>query len=602
MSTATGSDPWSLRVDEVWVVHTKAAIASFDRLALAQTGVASRQSPRIVVASTAERAKAAHEAGPTDIVVTVTPTASVFASYEQTVVLPVRARALALQQLLAGGNAGRTPLWLREGLADYMAHQVLDDLKLEIRSTDREAGQTYAMRNTKDLLTPQQWMTGERGVEKRAGAGAMASLMVERLAAASGSRFASAWPAYFRLAAAPEFQPDAAFEKSFGLAPAVFLAQFETWLTALKTEQRQHAKPVPDASNYADIQDASRFPLKSSDMAARYKDYLSRRAPKALAISSRGALGAAYDSPDAMERALTLCRAGDSVSCQLYAVDDRVVYQPAELDAAGVEVVMASHDASDWTQQVGARWQPLVQQATESYNRVLKERAGVALNETVRVYLASSSKDYEQVLREQMKLPSGHANDVATLSGGVSNLRGQIAIPFQETTAADVLRERALKTSLHELTHELQGQLSQRRANGVAPQWIMEGTADLLAYNALSASSVAGAAEFSKEGWRNKCLEWFYRDGYKVGPEDVFTTSGADWLKFVSAKRGPYLISDLMAMHLESLLGDRFYAAWVAYFRQIGQPKPDEQAAFKQNFGLSHAEFLTSFKQAMKAL
>ena len=73
-------------------------------------------------------------------------------------------------------------------------------------------------------------------------------------------------------------------------------------------------------------------------------------------------------------------------------------------------------------------------------------------------------------------------------------------------------------------------------------------------------------------------------------------------MKFVSAKRGPYLMSDLMAMHLESLLGDKFYAAWVAYFRQIGQPKPNEEAAFKQNFGLSHAEFLSSFKRAMKAL
>jgi hypothetical protein len=69
-----------------------------------------------------------------------------------------------------------------------------------------------------------------------------------------------------------------------------------------------------------------------------YRDWLSRRSPRAFVIAEDGRFNATWgthpkdpmDPRDPSERALKQCRAAGKMGCVLYAVDDRVVYAPAE--------------------------------------------------------------------------------------------------------------------------------------------------------------------------------------------------------------------------------------------------------------------------------
>ena len=67
-----------------------------------------------------------------------------------------------------------------------------------------------------------------------------------------------------------------------------------------------------------------------------YRDWLTRRSPRAFVIAAGGRVNATWgrnpkdpmDPRDPAERALKQCRAAGRVACTLYAVDERVVYNP----------------------------------------------------------------------------------------------------------------------------------------------------------------------------------------------------------------------------------------------------------------------------------
>lgn len=68
-----------------------------------------------------------------------------------------------------------------------------------------------------------------------------------------------------------------------------------------------------------------------------YRDWLSRRSPRAFVIADDGKVNATWgrkpkdplDPADPAERAMKQCRTAGRTGCALYAVDDRVVYVPA---------------------------------------------------------------------------------------------------------------------------------------------------------------------------------------------------------------------------------------------------------------------------------
>jgi dienelactone hydrolase len=81
----------------------------------------------------------------------------------------------------------------------------------------------------------------------------------------------------------------------------------------------------PAATDFADIADASKVPVSATNQATVYAKFLETKPPRAFAVGNKGGWGHAYGDY-AVGRALGFCqRSGQT--CQLYAVDDKVVWQ-----------------------------------------------------------------------------------------------------------------------------------------------------------------------------------------------------------------------------------------------------------------------------------
>ncbi len=80
----------------------------------------------------------------------------------------------------------------------------------------------------------------------------------------------------------------------------------------------------PAATDFADIADAGKVPVSARSQATAYAKFLEAKPPRAFAVGNKGGWGHAYGDY-AVGRALGFCqRSGQT--CQLYAVDDKVVW------------------------------------------------------------------------------------------------------------------------------------------------------------------------------------------------------------------------------------------------------------------------------------
>lgn len=101
-----------------------------------------------------------------------------------------------------------------------------------------------------------------------------------------------------------------------------------------------HRNPVPAPTGFAAIDDVYAVPLVGPKGRDLYREYLGWPAPKAMAISQKGAVARARDSADAMKLAIDKCEKFGS-PCKLYAVDSNVVWS-ADAPAAQVGAVLAA--------------------------------------------------------------------------------------------------------------------------------------------------------------------------------------------------------------------------------------------------------------------
>ena len=91
--------------------------------------------------------------------------------------------------------------------------------------------------------------------------------------------------------------------------------------------------PLPPATHYADVQDATAVPYLSDNGRAYYQKFLDRPFTRAFAVAPNGFAAAANGGFDPIAMALGLCRQR-ARDCQLYAVDNDVVWtRPGPGDA-----------------------------------------------------------------------------------------------------------------------------------------------------------------------------------------------------------------------------------------------------------------------------
>lgn len=86
------------------------------------------------------------------------------------------------------------------------------------------------------------------------------------------------------------------------------------------------AMSVPPPTSYAALNDLKRLPHVRSSGRGAYEAFLGRSLPRAFAIAPSGAWGWAAGSEDPLRRALDNCNKRGVGACQLYAVDEDVVW------------------------------------------------------------------------------------------------------------------------------------------------------------------------------------------------------------------------------------------------------------------------------------
>lgn len=85
---------------------------------------------------------------------------------------------------------------------------------------------------------------------------------------------------------------------------------------------------APPASGFAAIDDATRLPLVRQDVKdTGYARFLALDLPRAIAIGPKGEW-AFFSGDNALQRSLERCAQTARTTCQLYAVDDQVVWRP----------------------------------------------------------------------------------------------------------------------------------------------------------------------------------------------------------------------------------------------------------------------------------
>jgi dienelactone hydrolase len=111
---------------------------------------------------------------------------------------------------------------------------------------------------------------------------------------------------------------------------AIWLPEVERFLTGIgmPTEVRVAIAetPRPAPTRFATIDNISAVPFMADKGREGYRDYLAKSAPRAFAISVSGAWSWAEEGDDPAARAIAACQKKSQLRCQLYSVDQDVVW------------------------------------------------------------------------------------------------------------------------------------------------------------------------------------------------------------------------------------------------------------------------------------
>lgn len=109
--------------------------------------------------------------------------------------------------------------------------------------------------------------------------------------------------------------------------------------------------PALPKSDFAHVDDIAAVPYLSEGGRAAYREYLSKMTPRAFAVSASGAWCWAEEGEEPERRALATCAKKSDQPCQLYSVDDYVVWQGQPV--AATVAALAHADTATTSAQTG---------------------------------------------------------------------------------------------------------------------------------------------------------------------------------------------------------------------------------------------------------
>lgn len=576
-----GDDRWSQRVSSQVLPRSREALAALELLAQSHYGVKldGRLSLLMQATPNAPVPAAAQTAG---LVLRIEAGLGDAELRQRALTQPLRHGMLSVVDALSGGQSQRLPPWLAFGLAETVARQLVANLQLP--PLPPYAAEPPITRP--EGVDPRKAEQMVQAQQRTRLAQRLSVAAVETLQRRLGEDFHPRMKAYLQAAAGDGFDVEASFVEQFGLSTAALLQSVEQGGSA-RLEPAAADKPLQMAQI-----DVSR---DKPEVQQAWAAFTEAAKPRALVLSPDGSWGLGTQTLRPVDKALEGCKAKGGGNCRLFALDDDVLARP---DRAHVAVQMGGYVYDDFAKQVERDWLGLVRQSSAQFDRLVNEVLKVQLVRDARIYVGAGVSDYEQILREDMRMPVERAELQGEVSGGLSNSRGQIALKFTPKQSRAAAYELAVKTTLHELTHELQKQLDNRHAGFSPPAWLREGTADLIAYLLAPQVRINDAEAEALRNWRERNLTW-WRTANKTGlqPEEMIDVAPSGWTRMMKEKRGNYQMAGLMSMYLQAISGERFLPAWVEYYRLAGKKGQSASGAFEQAFGLSEAEFHADFKR-----
>ena len=143
-----------------------------------------------------------------------------------------------------------------------------------------------------------------------------------------------------KLVAFGDFKRDAHTMLASRDGEAVWLPEAERFLASIGmpvAEAYTVASEVPEQPKtaYAALEDVGAIPYLAGNGREDYRAFLQRQMPRAFAVSPTGAWGWAEEGEDPRSSALAACQSKSRQPCQLYSVDDYVVWPATGNTAAG---------------------------------------------------------------------------------------------------------------------------------------------------------------------------------------------------------------------------------------------------------------------------
>lgn len=214
-----------------------------------------------------------------------------------------------------------------------------------------------------------------------------------------------------------------------------------------------------------------------------------------------------------------------------------------------------------------------------------KEKYNFEFKRDVKIVITPSKEAYTLArMREGGETREKAERHAAFASGNSFDATNTIVLNGGHKLMASDTAKR-VKTSIHELTHQVQAQLSGDRWLTDGHIWIGEGSANSLAFRVMD---YAGFSKIKQER-----IDWFKNvaNNKKQIPRPEELVDRDAWLSFMDKKYNAYGVGTSMSEFLIDQVGG--YDCIVKYYKEL--KNNDKEKAFKKAFGMSYEEFLAKY-------
>lgn len=228
-----------------------------------------------------------------------------------------------------------------------------------------------------------------------------------------------------------------------------------------------------------------------------------------------------------------------------------------------------------------------IKKAVTDMEKFYKEKYNIEFKRDVRIVITPNKEAYTVArMREGGETREKAERHAKFASGNSFDATNTIVLNGGHALMASSTAKR-VKTTIHELTHQVQAQLSNERQSEVGHMWLSEGSANSLAFRVMDYSGFSTV--------KQERIDWFKNVINKAKkiprPEELLTRE--EWLTAMDNKYNAYGVGTSMSEFLIDQCGGP--DCLITYYKVL--KNNDKDKAFKKAFGMTYEQFLTKYTE-----